>query len=264
DYSSPIISDSRTPLLYGYIGTGKLVRVFEGDVEIGGASFIFDDGHFTFKPSTQLSVGTHELRFYAYEPNGEISSAKTFTYTVKSAGTRAAPFTTDLFGDVDGVADSIVNGATSDERKPLIEEASNSVAIGDHQTDIRSIGMQLEADAGQDVLLNMNVLSTIIDSDSHEETGAHLAEAETMLIDGPSLNMDVLIERLVEEKAPELDGVIEPDVEGDKSSAAAPSIDDMPEQWTDSALTTNDSLSYNQPSAPLELPPVEVIQTNVM
>ncbi|MFJ2387117.1 Ig-like domain-containing protein, partial [Pseudomonas koreensis] len=263
-YSSPIIGDSRTPHLRGFVGVGNLVRVFDGDVELGGANVIFDDGYFSFKPSTPLSVGTHELRFYAYYPNGEISSAKTFTYTVKSTGTRAAPFTTDLFGDVDGVTDSIVNGATSDERKPLIEDASNSVAISDNQTDIRSIGMQLEADAEQDMLLNMNVLSTTIDIDSHEEIRDHRAEAETMLIDGPNLNMDVLIESLVEEKAPELDGVIEPDVESSRSSTAALSIDDMPEQWTDSAQTTNDSLSYNQPSGPLELLPVEVTQTNVV
>ncbi|MGK0163000.1 Ig-like domain-containing protein, partial [Pseudomonas mosselii] len=262
DFASAITSDSRTPTLRGLTVSGNLVRIFDGDVALGDATV--SGGNWSFKFNTPLSEGAHILSVYSYKANGEIGSARTFTYNVKSAGTRAAPFTTDLISDVDDVTDAIVNGMTSDEHMPLIEEVSKSVSTNDNPTDIRSVGLKLEGDAEQNTLLNMNVLSTIIENDSHTKIADHRAEAESMLIDGRSLDMDVLIERLVEEKAPELDGAIEPDVEGGKPSTAALGIDDMPVQWTDSAKIISNSSNYNQPSGPLELLPEEFIQTNVM
>ncbi|WP_158941212.1 Ig-like domain-containing protein [Burkholderia sp. S171] len=107
----PIISGEGTP--------GHTVTVFDGDTPIGTA-IVQPDGEWSFKPTTDLSNGTHPITVTDTNPAGTSSEHSDPDSLVINSVAPSAPIITSLVDAVGAITGPITNNMTTDDPKPTL------------------------------------------------------------------------------------------------------------------------------------------------
>jgi hypothetical protein len=116
------------PVISGTGKAGDTVKIYDGSAVIGSAT-IGGDGKWSFKPTTDLSYGGHDLSVIETNPAGASSAASphtTFTVVVP------APVITDIVDAIGPITGTVPNGGITDDNHPTISGtgvAGNTVYI---------------------------------------------------------------------------------------------------------------------------------------
>jgi large repetitive protein len=127
--AAPVVTDNGTlipsggsmpdghPVISGTGKAGDTVKIYDGSAVIGSAT-IGGDGKWSFKPTTDLSYGGHDLSVIETNPAGTPSAPSphtTFTVAVP------APMITNIVDAVGPVQGNVASGGVTDDARPVVQ-----------------------------------------------------------------------------------------------------------------------------------------------
>ncbi|WP_368543640.1 BapA/Bap/LapF family large adhesin [Enterobacter soli] len=131
------LTNDSLPTLSGTGTEGNVIHILDNGVQIGTA--IVTGGAWSFTPTTALGDGVHNLRVYASDDAGNVSTATpAFAITV-DATPPADPVVTGVLDDAGTITGQIAANGRTDDSRPTLSgtgEAGSTIHIRDGATEI--------------------------------------------------------------------------------------------------------------------------------
>lgn len=131
------LTNDNLPTLSGTGSEGNIIHILDNGVQIGTA--IVSGGVWSFTPTTALTDGVHNLRIYANDDAGNVSTTTPVFAITVDATAPATPAVTGVLDDVGSITGQIAANGRTDDNRPTLSgtgDAGTTIHIKDGANEI--------------------------------------------------------------------------------------------------------------------------------
>jgi hypothetical protein len=131
------LTNDNLPTLSGTGSEGNVIHILDNGVQIGTATVT--GGVWSFTPTTALGDGVHNLRIYASDDAGNVSTTTPVFAITVDATAPATPAVTGVLDDVGSITGQIAANGRTDDNRPTLSgtgDAGSTIHIKDGANEI--------------------------------------------------------------------------------------------------------------------------------